>query len=58
MTNVEEAPIVEAIKLKCTPCTDTTEDILLEVSVQQALLPENADPVVLMTSGKQISGHR
>ena len=46
---VEETPIVEATKLQCTPCTDATDDIPLDDSVQQALPPENADPVALLT---------
>ena len=39
---------LEATKLKCTPCTDATDDILLDDPVQQGMLPVNADPVVLL----------
>ena len=52
--SVEETPIVEATKLWCTPCTDATEDIPLNDTVQQGLLPENVDTVVLLTREKRI----
>ena len=51
---VKENPIVEATKLQCSPCTDATDDIPLEDSVQQPPLPKRADPVVLLTREKRI----
>ncbi len=51
---VEETPIVEETKLQCTACTATTDDIPLDDPAKQAPLPENADPVVLLTRERRI----
>ena len=51
---VKETPLGEDTKLQCTPCTDATDDIPLDDPAQQAPLPENADPVVLLTREKRI----
>ena len=51
---VEETLIMEATKLRCTPCTDATDNTPLDDSVQQAPPSENADPVVLLTKENRI----
>lgn len=39
---------------KCTPCTDATDDIPLEDSVQQAPSPENMNTLILLTRETRI----
>ena len=46
--------IMEDTKLRCTPCTNDMDNIPLDDPVQQAPLPENANPVVLLTRETRI----
>ena len=46
--------IMEDTKLRCTPCTNDMDNIPLDDPVQQAPLPVNADPVVLLAREWQI----